>query len=327
MIRKSFQCTVFVLLLCGMSEAQSGIVGMPDSIVIARNTFWDFGPPFDYYDLIQIKNDTEGLALDQVLVTPSGGSCIQPAIVEERAVILHKTMVDLLQGRNPCAIPEKELRRELKRCKKCLSNSGVNVTMQVGCGGTDRKLRMDILDRDIYDRRTQTPSNTSWTMSLLSQLADVLGPGSEDKPIFNVGPAEHHEVPDTALVRAIGDGRFDDLFGSQAGVSKIVHEAGQTPPPPPSVEIESVVPIAPISPALPTYPPIAREVRIDGLVSVTFDISPEGKVVKLAVVDGPRMLQTSVIDGLSGWNFPQSAWGSSGRAAIRFRLNCMSGTK
>jgi len=294
---------------------------MPDSLVIARDTFWDFGPPFHYYDLIQVKNDAEGLVLDQVLVTPHGQACMQPATVEERVVILHKTMADLLQGRNPCAIPEKELRRELKRCKKCPVFSGVNVMMQVRCGGTDRQLRMDILDRDIYDRRTQTPSNTSWTMSLLSQLSDVLGPGSEEKPIFPVEPAERHKVPDTALVRAIGDGRCDGLFGPQAGISQIVHEAEQAPSLPPSVEIESVAPFAPIGPVLPIYPPIAKAARVEGVVNVTFDVSTQGNVENVAM-DGPKMVALGVKDAVSGWKFPESAWGSSGRATIRFSLNC-----
>ena len=325
MIQKSLQSFGILLLLCGICAAQSSSVGMPESLVIARDTFWDIGPPFNYYDLIQIKSDSQGLAVDQVLVTPHGQACMQPATIEERTVILHKTMADLLQGRNPCAIPEKELHSEQKRCKKCLVFSGVNVMMQVACGGADRKLRMDILDRDIYDRRTQTPSNTSWTMSLLSELNGVLGPGSEEKPIFNVEPAQHHNVPDTALVRAIGDGKFDELFGTQAGVSQIVHEVGQTPPPPPSVEIESIAPLAPISPVLPVYPPIAKAARVEGVVNVTFDISAEGKVVNIAMVDGPKMLQLSVTDGLSGWSFPESGWGRSGRAGIRFSLNCKAG--
>jgi len=83
---------------------------MPESLVIARDTFWDMGPPFDYYDLIQITEIADGLSLDQVLVTPHGQACIQPATVEERSVVLHKTMSELLEGRNPCAIPEKNLR-------------------------------------------------------------------------------------------------------------------------------------------------------------------------------------------------------------------------
>jgi len=69
----------------------------------------------------------------------------------------------------------KELHRELKRCKKCLTFSGVNVTMQVSCKGRDRQLRMDILDRDIFDSAPHTPANTSWTMTFLTELDTTLG--------------------------------------------------------------------------------------------------------------------------------------------------------
>jgi hypothetical protein len=93
----------------GISVAQSKSVAMPDSLVIARDTFWDMGPPNEYYDLIQIAKTSDGLALDQVLITPHGQACLQPATVEERSLVLHKTMSELLEGKNPCAIPEKDL--------------------------------------------------------------------------------------------------------------------------------------------------------------------------------------------------------------------------
>ena len=325
MVRKSFQLAGISLLLCGACAAQTGSVSMPDSVVIARDTFWDIGPPFNFYDLIQITKTVDGLAVDQVLVTPHGQVCWQPATVEERSVILHKTMSDLLEGRNPCAIPEKDLHREKRRCKKCLVFSGVHVVMQASCGGTDRQLGMDILDRDIYDRRTQTPENTSWSMRVLSELNGALGPGSEDKPIFQINPVESHPVPNSTLLSAIRDGRYDELFGKESGVSAIVNEADQPAPLPPSAVIESVTPIAPSAPKIPVYPPIAKAARVEGLVNLTFDISREGKVGNILAVDGPKMLQFGVVDAVSKWSFPESAWGSSGHGAIRFSLNCKSG--
>ena len=322
---KSFQSAGIILLLCGSCAAQSGNVSMPDSLVIARDTFWDIGPPFNFYDLIQIMKKDDGLAVDQVLVTPHGQACVQPATVEERSIILHKTMSDLLEGRNPCAIPEKDLHHEKKRCKKCLVFSGVHVAMQASCGGTDRQLGMDILDRDIYDRRTQTPENTSWSMRVLSELKGVLGPGSEEKPMFQVDTPVLHPVPNTPLVSALRDGHYDDLFGMDSGVSAIVREADQPAPTPPSVVVEGVTPVVPISPKMPVYPPIAKAARVEGLVNVTFDISLEGKVGNVLAADGPKMLQLGVVDAVYGWNFPESAWGSSGHGAIRFSLNCKSG--
>lgn len=322
MIRKSFECVGILLLGCGLCAAQDASVAMPESLVIARHTFFDFGPPFDYYELIQVNSVGDGLSVERALVTPPGQACMQPATVETGASTLHKTMENLLAGKNPCAIPEKELHRELRRCKKCLTLSGVNIAMQVSCAGRDRQLRMDILDRDLFAPAPHTPANTSWTMTVLGELDKVIGASVMDKPMFSLGDAASPRVPDTVLVRELRDGRFDGLFGQQQGVSQIVREADKPPPPPPSVEIESVMPIAPFSPELPKYPPIAKAARVEGVVTVAFDVSAEGKVQNVAAVDGPKMLELSVKNAVAGWRFPESAWGNRGRAAIRFSLNC-----
>jgi Gram-negative bacterial TonB protein C-terminal len=306
---------------CGTSAAQSGSVAMPDSLVIARDTFWDIGPPFSYYDLIRITKTSQGLSLDQALVTPHGQGCLQPATVEERSVVLQKTMPDLLEGRNPCAIPEKDLHREIKRCKKCLVFSGVNVTMQATCSGKDRQLQMNILDRDIYDSRTPTPTNTSWSMRVLSTLNESLGPGSEAKPMFQIDAAPHHDVPNTPLVESIRDGRYDSLFGSDAHLAAIVHEAEQPPLPPPSVELETVEPATPASMDAFRYPPIAVAAHVEGEVTASFEVDADGKAQKISL-EGPGLLQLSVSDAISHWKFPESAWGKAGQAAVRFHLNC-----
>jgi TonB family protein len=325
MMKSTVVCMGIGAMLCGIGAAQSAKVGMPDSIVIARHTFFDIGPPFDFYEVIRVKEQGDGLAIERALVTPLGPACGPLASVEMSSGTLHESISDLLGGKNPCTIPEKGLHRELKRCKHCLTFSGVNVTMQVSCGGTLRQLRMDILDRDLFDSAPHTPENTSWTMRMLGRLDKVLGPGVWDKPMFAIGDAKAEPVPDTELVQGIRDAKYDALFGKGQLVSQIAIDAKKAPPPPPSVEIESVVPVAPVSPKIPIYPPIAKAARVEGAVNVTFDISPEGKVVNIAVVDGPKLLQLSVTDGLSGWSFPPSAWGSSGRASIRFRRNCSAG--
>jgi TonB family protein len=325
MMRTTLQSAGVFLLVCGICAAQTPTAAVPDDVVIGRHTFIDVGPPFDFYEVIRVKSEGDDLAVERALVTPLGPTCGPLATVEVAGGTLPGTMSELLGGKNPCAIPEKDLHRELKRCKHCLTFSGVNVAMQVSCGGNLRQLRMDILDRDLFDSAPHTPENTSWTMGMLGRLDKVLGPGVWDKPMFAVGDAAAKPGPDSELVQTIRDGTYDALFGKGQLVSQIAKDAAKAPPPPPSVEIESVVPIGPISPKMPIYPPIAKAARVEGVVNVTFDISPEGRVVNIAVVDGPKMLQLSVTDGLSGWNFPPSAWGSSGRASIRFQRNCAAG--
>jgi TonB family protein len=313
-------------MLCGVGSAQSTKVGMPDSLVVGRFSFIDIGPPFDFYEVIRVKSKGDDLSVERALVTPLGQACGPLATVEVTSGKLHETLSDLLGGKNPCTIPEKALHRELKRCKHCLTFSGVNVTMQVSCGNEIRQLRMDILDRDSFDAAPRTPENTSWTMGVLIRLDKALGPGVWDKPMFATGDGSAKPTPGSELAQAIRDGKFDALFGKEQLVSQIARDAEKAPPPPPSVDIESVLPIGPNSPTMPVYPAIAKAARVEGLVNVTFDIGLDGKAQNVVVVDGPRMLQQSVIDGLSNWSFPESAWGSSGRAAIRFRRNCPAGS-
>jgi hypothetical protein len=304
MIQKTIQCAGIVLLLGGICGAQRSTVEMPESLVIARHTFFDFGPPFDFYDVIRVKGDDGGLSVEQALVTPPGLACVlQPAKIEFETGKLHETLTELLAGKNPCAIPEKDLHREIKRCRHCLNFSGVNVTMEVSCGGKLRQLRMDILGSDLFDPSPRTPENTSWTMGLLREIDKTLSPGPMDKPMFALSDPGAKEVPHTELVRTIEEGQYDALFGKDQTLSQIVHQAEMLPPPPPSVSIESVTPFEPISPKIPLYPPIAKAAQVEGLVNLTFDISREGKVQNIALVDGPKLVELGITDAVSGWSF------------------------
>ncbi len=297
---------------------------MPEHLVIARHTFFDFGPPNDFYEVIQVDRNGSDLSVQRALVTPPGNACLQPPTVELSSGILHETMQQLLASRNPCAIPEKELHREQKRCRKCLVFSGVNVTMQVSCAGKDRQIRMDILDRDLFDPAAGTPKNTSWSMTVLKQLDTVLGPGVMEKPMFSLGASETALPPATPLIQRIEGGEFDSLFGVEAKVSEIAHAAVKGPPSQPTVTIESIDPVTPISAELPKYPAIAKLAHVEGLVEATFDVGKDGLVTNIEFVSEPRgrMLQPAVIDALSKWKFPESASGKSRRVSVRFKLNC-----
>lgn len=162
-------CIRLLGFVCNMAAAQSPPSGMPTQLTIARHTFFDFGPPNDFYEIIDVAQNGNELSVQRALVTPPGIACVQPAKVELSSGTLHESMEELLQSKNPCAIPEKELRREQRRCKKCLVFSGVNVTMQVTCGGENRQIRTDILDRDLFDSAPNTPKNTSWSMAVLQR--------------------------------------------------------------------------------------------------------------------------------------------------------------
>jgi TonB family protein len=318
---KTAWMVLFISSVCG---AQTGQSAMPERLTIARHTFFDFGPPNDYYEVIQVATAGNGLSVQRALVTPAGDACFQPAKLEMSSGVVSGTMEELLASRNPCAIPERDLHREQKRCKKCLVFSGVDVTMQMSCGASDRQIRMDILDRDLFDSAPGTPKNTSWSMAVLTKLDKALGPGAMDKPIFPLDSSEPTTLPHSDLLYQILDGKFNSLFGEQTKVSEIAQEATKGPPAPPTIEIESVSPIAPDVSELPKYPPIAKLAHLEGIVEVSFDVDDGGGVQNIAFTNPPRlrMLQPAVAEALSKWNFPQPARGKSGKASIRFRLNC-----
>jgi TonB-like protein len=310
--------------MSSMAVAQSSPSGIPTQLTIARHTFFDFGPPNDFYEIIQVAQDGSELSVQRALVTPAGIACVQPAKVELSSATLRVSMNELLQSKNPCDIPEKELRREQRRCKKCPVFSGVDVTMQVTCAGKDRLMRTDILGRDLFGSVPNTPKHTSWSMAVLQRLDGALGPGVMDQPIFPVDAPQASPPARGTIVGQILAGSFDPLFGQQTKVSAIAQEAAKGIPPPPTIQIEQVSPAAPIAPAIPNYPPIAKLTRVEGLVEATFDVGEDGAVRNITFISESRlwMLQPAVSESISKWKFPQPAWGKSGKASIRFQLNC-----
>jgi TonB-like protein len=320
MFRRISSC--LLAIACGVAVAQTTRTQMPENLVIARHTFFDFGPPNDFYEVIQVESAGSHLSVKRALITPQGGSCVQPPTIEQSTVAMHETMDELLSSKNPCSIPDKELHRELKRCKKCLTFRGVIVTMQTSCHGLNRQIRMDILDHDLFDSSPGTPENTSWTMSLLAKLDTALGPGAMDKPVFSLGSSQAQVPEKTELIQQITEGKFDTLFGTEDKVSLIAQQA-MKPPPLPTVEIESVSPTVPTSVELPKYPPIAKLARVEGLVEATFHVDEDGTIKDIAFHEARlKMLQLGVTESIPKWKFPQSAWGKDEKALIRFRLNC-----
>jgi hypothetical protein len=322
-MKQSIVLVVILVVVCGASAAQIAEPAMPAALTIARHTFFDFGPPNDFYEILRVVPSANQLSIERALITPQGMSCLQPARIEIASGILQESMEGLLQSKNPCAIAEKELRRERARCKNCIVFSGVNVTMQMNCGGKDRQIGMDILDRDLFGFAPGTPSSTSWSMAVLQKLDAALPPGVMDRPIFSVETAHSEDVPVDDLTDRILNGSFDPLFGTHVKVSAIAQDAAKGHPPP-SVQIEYVSPVAPISVELPKYPPIAGFARAEGLVEVTFDVDLDGVIRNISFPGESRLrlLQPTVSESLFKWKFPQAAWGKRETATIRFQLNC-----
>lgn len=162
MTRSSWAALGIMLLICGSaaSKVRKVQLSQPDQLIIGRRTFFDFGPPFNYYEVLSLRSSGLNTSIQRIRVTPSADACTRPATVEVVTASINETLQHLLGGTNPCSIPEKDLRRELKRCKRCLVFSGAEVVMQVLCGDHSRNIRMDVLDRDMFDPHPMTRPST-----------------------------------------------------------------------------------------------------------------------------------------------------------------------
>ncbi len=294
---------------------------MPTQFEIGRRTFFDFGPPFDYYEVLVVRPTEHGSSIERITLTP-GYTCT-PAKVEIASASMKESVSDLLDGANPCTIPEKELRRELKRCKKCLVFSGADVAMQVQCGAQSRIVRADIRDKDWFDAAPDTPKHTSWMMQLLARLDQAVGPGVMDKPIIDLDEGVSASVPaKSESVHELSLGKYDGLFPGTSDRPSNLYTEAQNPPPAPSVRLVSSSPFQPQTPLLPSYPPIAKLARVEGQVVFKLDVDKDGKTKNFVLERGHPLLKGAVEQAVGKWVFPADAANQHVEAVIEFKTNC-----
>jgi len=295
-----------------------------DHFEIGRQFFFDFGPPFDYFEIFLVRSAGSGSSAKRISLTPPGDACLSPAQIESTSATLEEQISDLFGNSNPCSISEKELRRERKRCKGCLVFSGANVTMRVPCGTRTRLIRADVLDHDMFDAAPKTPEHTSWTMQLLDRLASTLEPGVVNKPAF-YSPTGERKTEVHLELEILGDlesGAYDNLFPKSDEKPSSIYRATQIPVAQPTVQLLTSSPFAPHNPALPKYPPLPRFARIQGSVSFTLVPDATGNAGSLSFVSGNPLLQGVVREAAATWKFPKAAAGQTISATIEFSLNC-----
>lgn len=314
------------VLVCGCTTlAQDGrtLPSMPDRFLITRHTFIDVGPPNDFYEIISVRGIAGGTSVQRVTLIPAGDACFQPATVEMAVSSIPAPISAVLEGRNPCAIPDRTLRKELKRRKQALVFSGAGVSLHVQCGRKERIIRADVLDRDMFDRNAGTPENTSWTMRLLARLDKGFPSGVWDRPMIG-GLAEQATAtaPNDDIARALASGEYDDLFAGAPDRPSDLYRASQAKPPAPEVLLQSSVPFQPEKFVPPGYPPIARLARIEGAVVVTFHVDANGGVTDMRFESGHPMLRATVTNALIQWRFSKEAANQQIKATLDFKTNC-----
>jgi protein TonB len=72
----------------------------------------------------------------------------------------------------------------------------------------------------------------------------------------------------------------------------------------------------------PAYPPMARQMKISGHVEVDVEVSPEGHVEKVEVLNGNAMLGGACVQAVKQWKFtPFQAGGKPAATVVRLGFN------
>jgi TonB family protein len=314
-----------ILLLCASAYAQTRKSALPkfEKLIIGRHTFIDIGPPNDFYEVLTVHSASSGSSVERATFTPPIDACLHPATIEVTNGTLNESIPDLLEGLDPCEIPERKLRRELQRHKKAPNFSGADVVLEVQCEGKTRRIETDILERDWFDSHPQTPEYTSWTMRLLSQLDKVTGPGVLDRPIFaDFGPQRKTApITDSQTLEDAKAGKLDDLFSGDSDRISELYRLAQIPPAIPSARLESST-IVPANWAEPMYPPIAKAARVQGTVVLSLTVDSKGSATQVSFKSGPPMLLGAVQAAAKNWRFSTDSAGKQVEESILFSLNC-----
>ena len=322
----SLVCAILLIGISSSSRDSRTVAPVPDQFEIGRRTFWDFGPPFNYYDLFFVRPNGEGAAVERVILTPPADECSAPAKVEFASAQLKDPPPSLLGSMNPCSIPEKELKRKPKDCTHRQHFSGADIVLRVRCGTQVRVIPAHIFEDYWFNPASKAPKVTTTLMELTKRLDDAVGPGVMEKPVFEVSNSSESPQlpPDSPDHRALGAGEFDGLFAwSRDRLSDLYHSS-QKFPPSPTVRLLSTAPYEPESVILPNYPPIALAARIEGQVTFEANIDSSGTPSNIVFVNGHRLLTAAVQYALNSWKFTKEADNRQIHGTFEFLLNCHS---
>ena len=188
-----FACTVahatpsiylrcFALGTLAFSKDQKTLA-LPDQFEIGRHTFFDFGPPFDYYELFLVRPMGNAASIEKIMLTPAG-NVPATAMVEVASAVVKESVASFL-GSSIMRYSGKRTSSRAETAQEISSVQRRNIAMQVQCGIDTRIIRSGVLDRDWFTR-TGHPRHTSQTMELMAKLDQAVGPGPLEKPMFPV---------------------------------------------------------------------------------------------------------------------------------------------
>ena len=129
-------------------------------------------------------------------------------------------------------------------------------------------------------------------------LGHIFAPPKIPIGIFRPSEPEPPSLPDTVAI-SIGPGGPNGP--GQGFPGPAVHPAVRQEPKGPMRVSSGIEGALLVRKTLPIYPPIGREMRVEGTVVLAATISKAGTIENLHVVGGPAVLRQAAIDAVQTW--------------------------
>src|SRR3989442_3702470 len=81
---------------------------LPTQFEIGRRTYFDFGPPFSYYEILAVRLNADGTSIERTILTPASDKCSVPATIETKSVVTPESILSPLDAARLCRIADKE---------------------------------------------------------------------------------------------------------------------------------------------------------------------------------------------------------------------------
>ena len=324
-MRINFYAIFFLSCLCGsiLAQKKKDPIPFPDQFVVGQYTFFDVGPTI-YDEIFIVRPTNRGSSVEKITLSPSHDSCMRPAEIESASAITTETIEELLQHKNPCAIPEKELNKKRKKCKHCQVYSFATTAVQVQCGTKTRLIPSFIYEDYWFDKSVKAPDMTAWSMELVNHLNKMTGLDVMQKPVFKTDDDSNEKTVtlNTTTKEDLLNGRFDTLFSASYKPSDL-YRSIQNPPEPPTITSFSFPDTEPIQQSVPRYPAIAKAAHMQGKVEIEFDIDTEGNVINIKTISAHAYFEKAVRDAMDKWKYSKDATGQHVKTTFEFKLNCV----
>ena len=109
-LRDSFFILTILMLFSDLSFSKDRAVPPPTDFVVGQLTFFDFGPPFTFYDIFIVHGEGDRSVIKKIALTPKGAMCMQPPKVELVSGAIPDPVTALWAGKYPARFQTKKLR-------------------------------------------------------------------------------------------------------------------------------------------------------------------------------------------------------------------------